>query len=416
MDKESFSIKVSVIIPVHNMAEWIETAIETVEAQTLEAVEIICVDDGSTDQTSSVLEKCKKKHPDITVLRQVCQGPGAARNRGIQAAAGEYIAFLDADDYYYSEDALKYLYTKAIENHAMICRGSSCDNRNGVLSYDGLRPERVFAREGYIEKEDFPGPTGFWAGIYNRDFLIRNKLWFPDLLQGEDGLFSVMTIIQAGRVYCSDKIVYVYRKEHKMVVFTEKRAVDAVKAVYEMMQLAAQNNMNRLYNSWKNAFYGQTGALMYKFAADGNPEMLELAQKTNALLGGNLYEGDRIKEYMSRVRKEKSIFLERLKSRDSVYVFGAGTVGRKVISYLLRNDINLAAVIVSSKEQNPEAVEGVQVKGIEAIDLTQNYEVIIASYWYTQDEIRERLNRHGVTNLYPLDLCAFQLWQDEIMH
>ena len=89
---------VSTIIPVYNRPTLVVEAIESVLAQTYRPIEIIVVDDGSTDSTSAVVEQMMTAHPEVSLLRQPNSGPGPARQKGIEAASGEFIQFLDSDD------------------------------------------------------------------------------------------------------------------------------------------------------------------------------------------------------------------------------------------------------------------------------------------------------------------------------
>ena len=409
-------IKISVIIPVFNMSKWIGKAIDTVEKQTLKELEIICIDDGSTDITSDILLSYREKYQNLHVIIQENQGAGAARNTGIEKAQGEYLSFLDADDYYYSEDALEYLYRKAKENNAMICRGSSCDDREGVISTKGLRPERTFREEGFIPKDKFPGAIGYWAGIYNRRFLIEKNIRFPNLRRAQDGVFVTNCIAKAGQVYCVPQLVYVYRKEHKTVHFTEEKAVDLLEGEYQILKTARNNGMTAVYNAWRRELYGEKAAVLYHYAASGNKRMRELAKELNVLTDGKLFEGEAIDQYVQHVTEQKRLFLNHLKSQDAVYVFGAGTVARRLLAYLTENGIKPTAIIVSDLKQNPEMLEGIPVKPISSIQTDVNYTVIIATFWYLQDEISDTLRAQGVKSIIPLDLCEFHLWQDHIVH
>ena len=411
------NIKVSVIIPVYNMAKWVGNAIEKVENQTLKELEIICIDDGSTDNTLEVLQEYKKRYPNLRVIHQENTGSGLARNNGIMHASGEYVVFLDADDYYYSEDALVFLYTKAKENNAVVCRGSSCDDRDGILSYQGLRPERSFSEDKVISSQEFPGPTGMWSGIYQRQFLLDHDIFFPNYIRGQDGVFSVKVIAAAGQVYCFKKVVYVYRKEHKTVVYTGKKALDAVKNLYDILQIALDNGMIVIFNAWKREMFGEPGAMLYKGVSNGNENFLEYAHKINGLTGGGLLEDEAaIKEYVDETKRNKLVFLNRLKEKEAVYVFGAGTIGKKVVDYLKSNDIILTAVIVSDLSQNPEEIDGTPVKTICDIRTDCDYVIIIATFPYSHESISHTLQENGIENIIPLDLCAFYLWQDEIIH
>ena len=148
------AIRVSVIIPVYNTEKYLRECLESVASQTLKAIEIICVDDGSTDQSGAVIVGYMEKDPRIRLLRQENSGSGAARNRGIRSARGEYIAFLDADDYYPETATLEKLYRAAVQNAALICGGSFSVVRPDGTVVTRFDEERCW---GYTFKED-----GLW--------------------------------------------------------------------------------------------------------------------------------------------------------------------------------------------------------------------------------------------------------------
>ena len=91
--------KLSVVVPVYNVENYLSKCLDSILKQTLEDIEIICVNDGSTDGSANILQDYKKKDPRIIVLEQENQGLGAARNTGIRTARGEYIGFVDSDDF-----------------------------------------------------------------------------------------------------------------------------------------------------------------------------------------------------------------------------------------------------------------------------------------------------------------------------
>ena len=97
---ESVQAKVSVIIPVYNAQQYLAETLESVLAQTITPLEVICIDDGSADNSLEVLQGFASRHENIKILTQENTGSGAARNHGIKAANGKYIAFMDADDKY----------------------------------------------------------------------------------------------------------------------------------------------------------------------------------------------------------------------------------------------------------------------------------------------------------------------------
>ena len=117
-------VKVSIIMPVYNGSKFIKTSIESVLNQTMKDIELICVDDGSEDNSLELLRKFEADHDCIRVFTQANQGSGKARNYGMDEAKGEYIGFIDADDIFVDADSLELLYKKAVENDADIVSGN----------------------------------------------------------------------------------------------------------------------------------------------------------------------------------------------------------------------------------------------------------------------------------------------------
>ena len=107
--------KISVIIPVYNVKAYLEKCVESVVNQDFSDYEIILIDDGSSDGSENLCDRLGEKYPEIKVIHQENKGQGGARNTGIENASGEYLLFVDSDDYI-KEDALSFLYKTATEN------------------------------------------------------------------------------------------------------------------------------------------------------------------------------------------------------------------------------------------------------------------------------------------------------------
>ena len=114
-------IKISVIIPVYNMAHYLEECLGSVLRQTLKEIEIIMIDDGSTDESLAVMKEYQKKYNNIKILRQTNQGAGVASNNGIKHALGKYVAMMDPDDFYPQGNSLGELYRVAEEKNMVMC-------------------------------------------------------------------------------------------------------------------------------------------------------------------------------------------------------------------------------------------------------------------------------------------------------
>ena len=173
---------VSVIIPVYNVEIYLEEMLEGIREQTLSDIEIICVDDGSTDSSAEIIKKQAQKDTRIKYIYQQNQGGGAARNTGIDAAKGKYLICLDADDIY-EQNMLELLYNQAEKADAdiTICEYISLNMQTGHLSpHKGIRFENIPHKEVFSRKDSpdilqaaNPGPTN---KLYNRAFVKDNNL------------------------------------------------------------------------------------------------------------------------------------------------------------------------------------------------------------------------------------------------
>ena len=186
-------VKVSIIIPVYNASAFLEKTIESVSKQTLKDMEVLCVDDGSTDNSLDILNELKDSYSFLKVIHQENQGPSVARNNGLKNASGEFVGFLDADDIFLDEKALEEMYNLAIDknlnvvsaNLTFIAPDFSIENNPHYKTGDYA----YFDDYNIIHPEDYGIPYCFYKIIYNREFLSSNSIDFPDLLRGQDPVF-----------------------------------------------------------------------------------------------------------------------------------------------------------------------------------------------------------------------------------
>ena len=228
--------RISVIIPIYNAEKWLRECLDSVCGQSLREIEIICVNDGSPDNSSEILKEYAERDERIRIIDKKNEGVGAARNDGIRAATGEFIAFMDPDDKYPDSEALDLLYHAAKEHDVLIAGGYiGCMNASGKRvpksrSYFGVD----FTCEGMVQYKDFQCDYQYSAYIYDRAFLLRNNLFFPTYSRFQDPPFFVSTMIEAEAFYAVNQMTYVYR------VGTAKPRIKYEK-VYDMMCGIADN-------------------------------------------------------------------------------------------------------------------------------------------------------------------------------
>lgn len=248
-NKVNYTPKVSVIIPVYNVEAYLRECLDSVINQTLKEIEIICVDDGSTDSSLEILKEYAKKDNRISILIQKNSGSGKSRNNGINNSKGEFIAFMDSDDFYPSRHTLENMYTKACKYNVNICGGSLNQLKEGKIITDPKLFEDgyTFVKEGIISYKDYQFDYGYWRFIYKRQFLRENQLYFPDYLRGQDPPFFIKAMATAQQFYALREATYVYRVSHKNIQWTERKAQDVAKGLMDCLNLAETQNYDELY-------------------------------------------------------------------------------------------------------------------------------------------------------------------------
>ncbi len=196
-------------MPVYNDGEYLRKSIGSVIKQTLKDVEIVCVNDGSTDDSLDVLNDLSKKYDFIKVFSQENQGSGKARNYGIDEANGEYIGFLDADDFFIDEDALERLYEVANENNANMVSGN-IKLVDGEGNYHPFKDMDYYNEDSKIKPEEYGIPWAFYKSIYKKDFLMENNIYFPDLIRGQDPVFLAEVLSKVDSIFTVNTDVYAY--------------------------------------------------------------------------------------------------------------------------------------------------------------------------------------------------------------
>ena len=214
----------SVIIPVYNVENYLNECLDSVTSQTLEDMEIICIDDGSTDNSPHILKEYSKKDKRIKIITKENGGQATARNLGIKEAQGEYIAFVDSDDFI-EPTMFEKLYTKAKDNNLDIamCKIATFDNQTEEIKdnvwYYMLGVFRDFDKDIFNHKDtrEFTCHIAVtpYNKIYKTTLLKENNILFPEGLIFEDEKFFYDTYLRAKRVSIVDEFLYYYRINRK---------------------------------------------------------------------------------------------------------------------------------------------------------------------------------------------------------
>lgn len=220
--------KVSIVVPMYGVERYLKDCVDSLIGQTLKGIEIILVDDGSPDRCGEIAEQYAKQDSRIKVIHQNNRGLGPARNTGISAASGEYIGFVDSDDWT-NRNMFERLYKAAISTNADIVVSGHCDWRDGKIIRTKRHPLAGKTISGSIEidavrknlysrsiddKETDAFPMSVWIAIYKRTLFSDNHLEFNNILS-EDVIFNISAYKCANRITFTGDTDYCYRNENQ---------------------------------------------------------------------------------------------------------------------------------------------------------------------------------------------------------
>lgn len=201
---------VSIIVPVYNTESYLEKCLDSILAQTYKNIEIIIIDDGSTDNSYKILQEFQNKDKRIVLLQQKNSGQGVARNKGIEVSKGKYIFFVDSDDR---------VTENMVEEMALEIEKTNSDFSSFLIAFEDSKSQKIYKEkfdnrilkneeiyQNVLEIKDiFTVP---WNKIYKRKFLVDNEIYFPKIKKNEDMLFVHKLAFFSNKCSFNNKIFY----------------------------------------------------------------------------------------------------------------------------------------------------------------------------------------------------------------
>lgn len=231
----SYEPIISIIVPAYNVEKYIEECISSIEKQKFVSYEIIIIDDGSTDSTPLICEQLKEKYANIIVIHQVNKGSSEARNIGIQQAKGDYILFIDSDDFI-TDNSLESIHMCIQNNNnpEIVISGfqeyhDEKKKIGKVVSYRDNSKNRISDNVDvyrYLKNKDAFGVP--WIYCVKTDYIRNNDLFFCDGLYHEDEEWSIRLVFNCNDFVLNKEVVYCYRvRENSMsTTYNIKEAFD----------------------------------------------------------------------------------------------------------------------------------------------------------------------------------------------
>jgi glycosyltransferase involved in cell wall biosynthesis len=243
-------IKISIIIPVYNVEKYLADCLESIVNQTLKDIEIICVNNGSTDSSGLILKEFAKRDSRIKIINQENSGPSSARNSGLNIAKGEYVGFVDSDDWV-DNDFFEKLYNVSKKYDSDVAAGGfyreiKQGKHEKIIKY---RKEKLFVKsEDKIKQAQIPIHNYVWNKIYKRESLFKLNLPFEDGKFFEDILWSVKVIYALDGFVTVPNTYYHYRMNEGSIVTqkSKKHMKDYLYAEKDMLDFIKSNDIKIL--------------------------------------------------------------------------------------------------------------------------------------------------------------------------
>lgn len=231
-------VEISVVVPVFNVEKYLSECLDSIINQTFKDIEILCINDGSTDNSLNILNKYMEIDNRIKIINQENSGLGASRNRGMELAKGKYIFFIDSDDYI-ELNTLMELY-EICENKELdfvICQVKNYDEENGEFFTSDYFDMPILSKTVQDNVFNYKDVSNIlpninvvaWNKLYNLNFIKKSGARFSEDLIFEDNVFFWNLLFSAARIYFYQKYLYIYRRRVSSITSSgSKNLIDTI--------------------------------------------------------------------------------------------------------------------------------------------------------------------------------------------
>lgn len=422
--------KVSVIVPIYNGIKYLQECIESIIHQTLTDIEIICVDDGSTDGTAEALDAYAMQDARIKVIHKPNSGYGHSMNVGIDNATGEYIGIVESDDYI-DQNMYYDLYHYAKERDADIVKadyhtffGEGNDRRFVYSPLFQERNKEYYHQELNYRKnfKVFEAYMVSWAGIYKREYLVKNDIRHNETpgASYQDNGFWFQNMIYGEKIYIVNKPYYYLRRDNENSSVHNRAKVFCVCDEYAFAReciLKRNIDCDMLLNYFWQRCYGAYGTVLQRIAYEFKKDFLvRFAKDFRFAIDSDEFRQENTPEniwnkvnelltdldgYFNAYYKVGEDARGHLDKAEYIAVYGAKARGRDAVCDIQTAgyEDKLLGVVVTNKAGNNELVRYVFVSELSEIDYPKETLFVVAVQEMYQDEVIEALAQKGYYNI-----------------
>lgn len=427
--------KVSVIIPIYNAEKYLKKCLDSIVNQTLKEIEIICVNDGSTDKSLEIIKEYSKKDNRIVVVDKENTGYGNSMNIGINISKGEYVGIVESDDFI-ELNMFEDLYNIAKKENIYVVKSRYYEiTEDTKIIADNIEKDTPLSKKikSAEYKNNVLGYSNIWTGIYKKEFLDKNNIRFLETKGAsyQDTSFAYKTWVYSQEVYISKNAYYNYRLDNENSSVKSQEKVYCICKEYE--EILKVLNSKSYFKEWEEITYLKKylgyrwnyKRIDEKYKEDFLKLMKKefkessLSEKINKKIWGKTYYNElRVllkdrKKYPYMLENDYSYFnkyainIEDNKIKDiyndydKIILYGAGKRGKEIARKLNTDNISFA---VTKNETNINSVEGIEVLEIEDfINYKKSALIIMTPILFYQLEMIDILLEYGFENIISIN-------------
>lgn len=438
--------KISILIPVYNVESYLAQCLDSLLNQSYKDIEIICVDDGSTDKSGQILDRYAETEPRMVVIHKENTGYGNSMNVALSHAVGEYVAIVESDDFA-CQDMLRVLYDAAEMNDADVVKGTFYNHYKGqdicstrLDHYPKNRIINIFSCPTLFNLADT-----IWSCLYKRSFLLSHSICFHETKGAsyQDISFALQVWMQAERVYLIGKPVLHYRRDNPNSSMNDPKKVFSVFDEYEWIEAKykdffRKNPMLEVYfiagKYWDYFNHYHRVGVQYQYALLCRLAESAKRDKEADKLRKNVFQ-PQVWDKLSAVNEDINIFFRRtakdcgdfrlqscsfqneltygkaffeiLRKFPQVLIYGAGQVGQCLAREVIRRNGKVTSFVVTNISGQKAFCMGIPIHEIQEYSAyADSCAVVIAVTEWRQYEIYEHLQRYGFQYIFRVDTAV----------
>jgi len=430
-ERKKKGVKVSVVIPVYNVEQYVEECLQSILDQTMKEIEVICVDDGSTDGSLDILERMQGTDSRIKVISQENRGAAVARNTGLKYAQGKYVMFCDSDDML-KVDAAECLYALAEENASeIVAYDAKCiymteqlakeDNKDSYykrgFSYGANNGKDLFA--WMMENKAYCDSACLM--FINRKWLEKSGLSFYAGILYEDCLFSVQCMMKAQSVYHVNEQFYIYRVRGGSVMTSDVGVANVYGRLinlhfFHKLLLEEQFTEKQEWAlvSFARTIWYHVQRLIWGLDEEAVKKLLQMPLTHFMKLE---LEQFGVSSELIRMNTHKLLLEKKLEEATAIEIYGAGVRGHRLLTYLHLNGYaeKVSNFVVSSRENQPTKIDAINVLAVDEGWKPNNEKLLVVAFAGSEArELVELYKNRGVTNILHLDGDVYEVISEDV--